>query len=172
MRMSPSPKPPSGMSSLDSLDSPSSGSPTPSHRNRAVQTALDGAKRVLKRRFRVLLLVRDAYDLEAEQQGVLNRVRADLLALLRLLKAWALRQYQRVPWPALLLLASAVVYFVMPVDLIPDMLPIIGFVDDVAVVSAVVQTVQDELDRFRRWERTDPESLPEDSSLPARKRAA
>lgn len=130
---------------------PSSFGPSDS---RAVQIALDGAKRVLKRRFRVLLLVRDAYERMTEHARPMDGVREDLGVLLRLMKAWALQNYQHIPWTALLLITSAVMYFVMPVDLIPDALVGIGFVDDVAVVSTVVQAVRSELDRFRRWERT------------------
>jgi uncharacterized membrane protein YkvA (DUF1232 family) len=126
----------------------------------------------LKRRFRVLLLVRDAYELETEEANAIRRVRSDLTTLLRLLKAWALRQYQRVPWPSLLLAASAVVYFVMPADLIPDMLPMVGFVDDVAVVSAVVQAVRGELSRFRSWEQEAAEEPNTRSPLLSPKRAA
>ena len=141
-------------------------------RERALRTALDGAKRVLKRRFRVLLLVRDAYDLTSEHDDAVRRVRTDLTALLRLLKAWALRQYQRVPWSSLLLVAGAVVYFVMPVDMIPDVLPGIGFIDDVAVVSAVVQALRDELDRFRAWEKTSVEASTNAPPLMPHKTAA
>lgn len=137
---------------MSSATSPSSLPAASSSDRRALRVALDGAKQVLKRRFRVLLLVRDAYEHMIDHAAPLRSVRADLTAFLRLLKAWALRQYERVPWTALLLIAGAVVYFVMPVDLIPDMLVGIGFVDDVAVVSAVVRSVRNELDRFRAWE--------------------
>ncbi len=159
---------------MDSSRSAPSPHPAPSStpsRQHALRAALDGAKRVLKRRFRVLLLVRDAYELEVAQPNAFRRVRDDLTTLLRLLKAWALRRYQRMPWPSLLLVASAVVYFVTPADLIPDLLPGIGFMDDVAVVSAVVQAVRDELERFRAWERDDPEALSIDSALMVPKRA-
>lgn len=127
---------------------------------RALRIALDGARRVLARRFRVLLLIRDAYARMTDHAPAVRGVRADLAAFLRLLKAWALRQYQRIPWTALLLVAGAVVYFVMPIDLIPDVLAGIGFVDDVAVVSAAVRSVQDELDRFREWEQDGARALP------------
>ena len=123
----------------------------PAH-TQAVQVAFDGAKRVLKRRFRVLLLIRDAYDRMTEHAHPIEGIREDLGVLLRLMKAWALRSYERVPWTSLLLITGAVVYFVMPIDLIPDGLVGIGFVDDVAVVSTVVRTVRKELDRFRAWE--------------------
>jgi uncharacterized membrane protein YkvA (DUF1232 family) len=36
-------------------------------------------------------------------------------------------------------LVGAIVYFVMPDDLIPDFLPIIGYADDAAVLGAAVK---------------------------------
>jgi uncharacterized membrane protein YkvA (DUF1232 family) len=125
-----------------------------------LRIARDGAKHVLERRFRVLLLIRDAYAHMADHAPSVQGVRTDLAASLRLLKAWALRQYRHVPWTALLLIAGAVVYFVMPADLVPDVLAGMGFVDDVAVVSAAVQSVREELDRFRAWEQDGPSPLP------------
>lgn len=122
----------------------------PAHK--AFQTALHSAKRVLKRRLRVLLLVRDAYAQMTEHAHPIEGVREDLGALVRLVRAWALRHYERIPWTPLLLATGAIVYFVMPADLMPDVLVGIGFVDDVAVVSAVVRAVRNELDRFRAWE--------------------
>ncbi len=122
--------------------------------------AVNGARRVLRRRFRVLRLVRDAYARMAQQSTALAAARHDLGTFLRLLTAWARRSYERVPWTPLLLIAGAVIYFVAPVDLIPDALVGIGFVDDVAVVSAVVRAVRGELERFQAWEaaqeQTDP----------------
>jgi uncharacterized membrane protein YkvA (DUF1232 family) len=64
-------------------------------------------------------------------------------------------------------MAGAVVYFVMPADLIPDLLLGIGFVDDAAVVSAVVRTVRNELDRFRTWERRARADSPSSTLKPA-----
>jgi uncharacterized membrane protein YkvA (DUF1232 family) len=52
-------------------------------------------------------------------------------------------------------MAGAAVYFVVPVDLLPDALPGVGFVDDVLVIRAVVESVRDELERFRAWEGPD-----------------
>lgn len=38
------------------------------------------------------------------------------------------------------LIAAALVYFVSPVDAIPDFTPIIGFLDDASVIAAAIQT--------------------------------
>jgi len=50
------------------------------------------------------------------------------------------------------MIAGAVLYFVMPVDLIPDLLGPIGLMDDAAIIATVVGSVRDELKRFRTWE--------------------
>jgi uncharacterized membrane protein YkvA (DUF1232 family) len=38
-------------------------------------------------------------------------------------------------------LAGAIAYFVLPFDAIPDMLPVIGYVDDAAVLAAAIKLV-------------------------------
>jgi uncharacterized membrane protein YkvA (DUF1232 family) len=40
----------------------------------------------------------------------------------------------RVPWPAKLLVAAIVAYVLSPIDLIPDFIPVLGYVDDLLIV--------------------------------------
>jgi uncharacterized membrane protein YkvA (DUF1232 family) len=40
------------------------------------------------------------------------------------------------------LLLGAVAYFVSPIDLCPDILPLLGFTDDAAVIAAVIALVR------------------------------
>ena len=44
-----------------------------------------------------------------------------------------------------LMLLGAIAYFVMPADAIPDMLPILGFTDDAAVVAGTIKLVTDHI---------------------------
>jgi len=76
----------------------------------------------------------------------------DLQAALRLLVAWTRRSYRQVSGGSLALLVAALLYFVTPLDLIPDPVGAIGFVDDVAVDRTAVGTIRAGLDRFRAWE--------------------
>ena len=100
----------------------------------------------------MLLLVRDAYDRLAGNASAMDAVWDDLQTVMRLLVAWAQDSYRRVPWTPLVLMAAALLYFVLPFDVVPDVLAGIGFVDDVAVITSVVESVRNELDRFREWE--------------------
>jgi uncharacterized membrane protein YkvA (DUF1232 family) len=72
----------------------------------------------------------------------------------RLAKAYALGHYRSIPWKAILLITGAVLYFVMPLDLIPDLIPGLGFTDDFGILVAVYQTLNDEVEKFLLWERS------------------
>lgn len=122
-------------------------------------TIVEATRRVLRRRFRVVLLVRDAYEHMVAHENVLEAVWEDLRTILRLLLAWADRSYQKIPWASVGILVAALVYLITPVDVIPDALGALGFVDDVAVISTAVETVRNELDRFRHWEKSSTKAL-------------
>jgi uncharacterized membrane protein YkvA (DUF1232 family) len=50
------------------------------------------------------------------------------------------------------LIVLGLVYFVMPFDIIPDFLPLIGFADDLSVVIAIFNSIKHEVDEFLVWE--------------------
>lgn len=45
---------------------------------------------------------------------------------------------RQTPWYAKLLLAAGLVYILVPVDFLPDTIPIIGWLDDLAIASFIV----------------------------------
>jgi uncharacterized membrane protein YkvA (DUF1232 family) len=75
-----------------------------------------------------------------------------LATLIRLIRAWARGEYRDVSTQAIVAVVAAVLYFVVPLDLVPDFLLHVGLVDDIAVISWVFDQVRGELDAFRRWE--------------------
>ncbi|SNS17292.1 Uncharacterized membrane protein YkvA, DUF1232 family [Belliella buryatensis] len=50
------------------------------------------------------------------------------------------------------LLVLGILYFVTPLDIIPDFLPLIGYADDVSVVIAIFNTLKTEIEEFLEWE--------------------
>ena len=120
---------------------------------RAYGVAERAAKQVVQRRFKVLRLTKNAYVKLGRNQPALSRVSSDLYALVRMIRAWAKKEYSHVPWRAIICAVAAVIYFVNPADLIPDILAGLGFVDDAAVVTTVVRSIHRELGDFRQWEK-------------------
>lgn len=84
-------------------------------------------------------------------RGPLAEIWSYLTALFRLLRAYIRRDYQAIPWGSIVLVIVAIIYFVSPIDLIPDVLPG-GLIDDAAVIAFVVAQIKVDLDNFLTWE--------------------
>ncbi|MCP5464236.1 MAG: DUF1232 domain-containing protein [Deltaproteobacteria bacterium] len=111
------------------------------------------AAKDLKDSKKVQALVRAAAEkIKRQGSGFFKNGREQFQTLLRLLKAYAKRDYTVVPWRSLVLMLTAVLYFVMPLDVVPDFLFSLGLLDDIAVLSWVMKAVQKDLDRFQDWE--------------------
>jgi uncharacterized membrane protein YkvA (DUF1232 family) len=74
---------------------------------------------------------------------------------------WIAARDPRVPWYAKVVAVSVTAYALSPIDLIPDFVPVIGYIDDIVIVPAgillTVRLIPDGLmDEFRaeaaRWE--------------------
>ncbi len=59
------------------------------------------------------------------------------------LAMWFAMQDPEVPAAKKLIIGGALLYFVSPIDIIPDFIPLIGKADDAAVIAAAFQTVKD-----------------------------
>jgi uncharacterized membrane protein YkvA (DUF1232 family) len=89
---------------------------------------------------------------ESIKQGPLKEVLDSLMALFRLVRAYAKREYVEVPWQSLLLIVATILYFLIPTDLIPDWIIGLGFIDDAALIGWTMNTVKTDIDGFREWE--------------------
>lgn len=61
-----------------------------------------------------------------------KRLKTDIPAVFLALKE------KRTPWFAKLLAATIVVYALSPIDLIPDFIPVLGYLDDLIILPALV----------------------------------
>ena len=82
-----------------------------------------------------------------------QKLTAPIQIFIRMIKAH-FRGDHKMEMTTLGLIVLALVYFISPIDLIPDFLGFFGFADDLSVVLAVYAKVKDEVERFLEWERT------------------
>ena len=99
-------------------------------------------------------LLEDAQEKARRHKGPISERLEDLGTLIRLVRAYFNGQYREVPWETIAVALGAVIYFVSPVDLIPDVIPVAGYVDDAAVVGVVIVSLSNDLENFREWEST------------------
>ena len=75
-------------------------------------------------------------------------------AMLRLIRAYSNGVYRDVPDSTLVVIIAAIIYVVNPLDVIPDALPALGFLDDGTVLALAVRRSRQALDDFMTWETT------------------
>ncbi|MEW6508745.1 MAG: YkvA family protein [Bacteroidota bacterium] len=63
----------------------------------------------------------------------------------------ALYKYMRdryVPWYRKSIVVGALIYFISPIDTIPDLAPLVGYLDDLGVITAVLKFLGSELIQY------------------------
>lgn len=128
---------------------------------------LRSAEGYLRQPTRLKQLLADAYRKASEKNelGTLaHEAWTTLQTLFRLIRASVSGEYTGVPGTTVAAAVAVLIYFLSPVDLIPDFIPVVGLLDDVALVAWFSTTVKHELDKFEEWEKTRPALVEEKHS--------
>lgn len=68
-----------------------------------------------------------------------------------LVKSYIKKEYKDIPIGTIIAIISALIYFVSPIDIIPDSIPFIGYFDDAAVVAACWKLVGSDIEEYEKW---------------------
>lgn len=69
----------------------------------------------------------------------------------QMLRDWRNGDYPRSQVKTLLLLTAAILYIVMPLDIIPDVILGLGFIDDAGVLGLIWTLIKKELSQYEKW---------------------
>lgn len=79
---------------------------------------------------------------------------SDIPVLISLVRAYVDKTYVEIPIGSILAIIGALIYFLSPVDLIPDIIPGLGYLDDVAVLGVAFKLVHDDVAEYKKWRDT------------------
>lgn len=77
-----------------------------------------------------------------------------LRLFIRIINAYTSKEYTYVPWKTICLIVAGLIYFIYPVDLIPDFIPVSGLIDDVILIAWIYESIQDDIENFLEWEKS------------------
>ncbi len=84
-------------------------------------------------------------------RGPLQRFIEDARLLIAVVKDYWSGAYRKLPYGTVAAIVFTLIYVFNPFDLVPDVLPIIGEVDDAAVVTACLFLVERDLLAYKQW---------------------
>lgn len=144
-------------------------------KNAVFSLFVNRAAKLLGRPFKIITVLNETADKLKSEESKDNKFKQlfDVaLTLVRLVRAYATGEYRAIENKTIISGLAVLLYVLSPIDLVPDFIPVVGFLDDLSLVSWFLSKFQVEITRFREWERQTaqlPASAPAqgDQSLPA-----
>jgi len=96
-------------------------------------------------------LLQDTARKANRKSSFFEAVWEDLQLLFNLLRDWKDGRYKKIPSKSLLLIIAALLYFLNPLDLIPDLVPLSGLIDDAGILALVIKQIHNDLQAYKEW---------------------
>ncbi|NDK56358.1 YkvA family protein [Pontibacter fetidus] len=110
---------------------------------------------VLGKPAKLAMVLSNAYtkliDTNSSESGF-TQIKEIMQTFIRLVRAYANGSYRAVSNRSLLVGVGVLLYFISPIDLIPDFIPILGLMDDISLMAWFIDAFQKEITNFRAWE--------------------
>ncbi len=71
--------------------------------------------------------------------------------MMSLVRSYVKKEYDEPPITSMISIVVTLIYFLSPVDLIPDAVPGAGFIDDAVVITGCLALVRTDLEDYRIW---------------------
>ena len=76
---------------------------------------------------------------------------SDIPLLVALVKSYIDGEYKEIPYNSIVAVVATLLYVISPIDIIPDIIPVVGFADDAVAVAFCMKMIHDDLEKYKAW---------------------
>lgn len=120
---------------------------------KAKATIEEQAKKVTDEDLKKVVDKADEIEKKFKGNGPLGRFIGDVKIMIQMVRDYFNGSYREAPWWTIAAVVAALLYVLNPFDLIPDPIPVIGYIDDAAVVAACLLMVEQDLHNYKEWKK-------------------
>lgn len=116
---------------------------------------IDKAKQIIDDSAKFQKLEDDAgkkFEKLDEDDNKISQLIDHLKLFIRMVKMHFSGKYSAFSTKSILIIIAGLVYFVTPIDLIPDFIPALGFTDDITVIFFIYKSLRKDIDKYAAWE--------------------
>ena len=119
--------------------------------NLSEEIVKDGAQNVTQKDIQKVISRSEELQRKFSAKGPLARFVEDGKLLIAIVKDYWAGAYRQVPYGVIASSVFTLIYVLNPFDMVPDVLPLIGQLDDVAVLGACLLMVEHDLHTYKDW---------------------
>lgn len=101
-------------------------------------------------------LLKRAFAKATGKKDSLGNAFEKIQLLFELVRSWTKGEYKNVSTSTILTVIGAIIYFVSPIDFVPDFIAGLGIFDDAAVIAYTVKQISSDLEKFKLWKTSKP----------------
>lgn len=109
------------------------------------------AATLIKDKGKTLNKIQEGFAKAEVNKSALGNVWEQLQLLFSLAKDYPSGAYTAIPKTTMISVLAALLYFISPLDLVPDFLVGLGFLDDAVILGFVFKKVSQELKKYQDW---------------------
>jgi uncharacterized membrane protein YkvA (DUF1232 family) len=139
-------------------------------KNALFSVFVNRASRLLGKPFKIVTVLNEAADKLADENSKDNKFKqlfATAFTLVRMVRSYITGHYRQIETSTIVSGLGVLLYVLSPIDLVPDFIPVLGFLDDLSLISWFIGKFHVEITRFREWEETSAHALSLPPAAPA-----
>ena len=144
-------------------------------KNAVFNLFINRATKLLGKPFKVITILNETADKLADENSKDNKFKqlfAVALTVVRMVRSYITGEYREIQTSTVISGLAVLLYVLSPIDLVPDFIPVVGFLDDLSLISWFVGKFHGEIIRYHAWEKQSARLAPSspaqgDPSLPA-----
>lgn len=110
------------------------------------------AEEVLKDPEETSKKIQEAFiKLEGMKDGPITMIFEDIKLMIEVIKDYISGKYRQIPEYSIIAILGALIYFLSPIDVIPDFIPGVGYIDDAFVIALVMKQIHRDLQNYKIW---------------------
>jgi uncharacterized membrane protein YkvA (DUF1232 family) len=109
------------------------------------------AEELLKDKEKTKEKINEAFEKASKHKGSLGEAWNYLQLFFSISRDYIGGKYKEIPTGTIISIIAAIIYFVSPIDLIPDFIPGVGLIDDVLIIGLVINSFKVDLEKYEEW---------------------
>jgi uncharacterized membrane protein YkvA (DUF1232 family) len=119
--------------------------------NKNFKKALENTENIIEDKNRVDSILQKSIKKLTNVKNKSKEFKDNLGVAISLVKDWTMGNYKEVPKRTIMYIIAALIYFIMPIDIIPDFIFKFGFLDDIAVLNFVLSSFVEDIENYKNY---------------------